>query len=92
MDQSTPAPPPALADEALGAVMQLAQAASRHEGELGDTERGGDGLRGGAGAHGKGRGRGEMQESGRAPKQMRVEGEQHGGVEDPALSLSLIHI
>lgn len=86
MDQSTPAPPPALADEALGAVMQLAQAASRHEGELGDTERGGDGLRGGAGAHGKGRGRGEMQESGRAPKQMRVEGEQHGGVEDPALS------
>lgn len=79
MDQASPTPPPPLADEALGAVMQLAQAASRHEGELGgDQGRGGDASR-----HGKGRSR-EMGDSSRPNKQVRMDNE-HGQGVDQAL-------
>ena len=79
MDQTSPTPPPPLADEALGAVMQLAQAASRHEGDLSES-RGDEG-----GRHGKSRGR-DMGDSARPNKQVRMDNEHSQGVDAQALS------
>lgn len=67
MDQGSPAPPPPLADEALGAVIQLAQAASRHDGESGPGERH-------PGAKGRGN---ELGDNGRATKHVRMDNENH---------------
>ena len=67
MDQGSPAPPPPLADEALGAVIQLAQAASRHDGENGPGERH-------PGAKGRGN---ELGDNGRATKHVRMDNENH---------------
>ncbi|WFC99101.1 hypothetical protein MYAM1_001839 [Malassezia yamatoensis] len=81
MDQTSPTPPPPLADEALGAVMQLAQAASRHENDLGESRSGSDDH----GRHGKGRSR-DINESGRQNKQLRMENEHGQGVDTQTLS------
>lgn len=81
MDQTSPTPPPPLADEALGAVMQLAQAASRHEGDMNDSRGGAhDGSR-----QGKTRGR-DMGDSGRPNKQVRMDNEHGQPVDAQALS------
>lgn len=73
MDQAPPAPPPPLPDEALGAVIQLAHAASRNE----DTTNHHPSTV-------KGR-PGDMTDNGRASKHMRMDNE-HGGVDAQALS------
>ena len=76
MDQAPPAPPPPLADEALGAVIQLAHAASRNEDDNHHNHP----------TTVKGR-TGDMTDNGRAPKHMRMESESpHGGVDAQALS------
>ncbi|WFD31027.1 hypothetical protein MSPP1_002056 [Malassezia sp. CBS 17886] len=81
MDPTTPTPPPPLADEALGAVMQLAQAASRHEDGLGADARSGDASRHASKVRGR-----DMADGGRANKQVRLDAEHGAGVDAQALS------
>lgn len=85
MDQGTSGPPPPLPDEALGAVIQLAQAASRQDNDhQHGAHHGGD-----ASSHHQGpKGRSsDLNDNGRASKHVRLDnGAQHGGVDAQALS------